>query len=120
MRGGDVCEIEEGEDGTFEQGHEGRDREGQAEEEGLVPKVKKMVAKPTAAEVEQHMATHIPFRNWCPHCVAGKSKIDPHIKKDKGDRTIPKVSLDYMYMTTGKQDEQMGMPILVGREEKSG
>ena len=25
-----------------------------------------------------------------------------------------------MYMTTGKQEEQMGMPILVGREEKSG
>ena len=77
------------------------------------------MAKPTAAEVEQHMATHIPFREWCPHCVAGKSKIDPHHKGARGERTIPKISLDYMYMTTGKQEEQMGMPILVGREEKS-
>ena len=25
-----------------------------------------------------------------------------------------------MYMTTGKREEQMGMPILVGREEQSG
>ena len=106
---GEVCEVDE----------DGDDRGG-AGEEGLVPRIKKIVAKPTAEEVEQHMATHIPFRDWCPHCVAGKSKIDPHIKGNKAERTIPKISLDYMYMTTGKQDEQMGMPILVGREEKSG
>ena len=53
----EMCEVDE----------EGEDHEGGAEGEGLVPKIKKIVAKPTAAEVEQHMATHIPFRDWCPH-----------------------------------------------------
>ena len=91
----------------------------EAEEEGLIPKVKKVVTKPTPEEVERHMATRIPFREWCPHCVAGKSKIDPHLKRSRDERAVAKISLDYMYMATGKQEEQMGMPILVGREEKS-
>ena len=118
--GREVCEVDE------ETGHavgsrgEELHRGEEGAEEGLIPKIKKITTKPTAEEVEQHMATHIPFREWCPHCVAGKSKIDPHLKGNKEERTIPKISLDYMYMTTGKQEEQMGMPILVGREEKSG
>ena len=112
----EMCEVEEDDGDVFGYKAEqlnrgGEDHEGAPEEEGLIPRIKKVVTKPTAVEVEQHMATHIPFRDWCPHCVAGKSKIDPHLKGNKGDRTIPKISLDYMYMTTGKQDEQMGMPI---------
>ena len=27
---------------------------------------------PTEKEVEEHNLTHLPDRNWCPHCVAGK------------------------------------------------
>ena len=79
---GDVCEVEDGEDDVFgsrveEQNRDGEDREGAAEEEGLIPRIKKVVTMPTAAEVEQHMATHIPFRDWCPHCVAGKEQDRP-------------------------------------------
>ena len=133
--GREMCEVdEEDEEDAFDRWMrpfnpdvEGRDEEGviaenheEAEEEGLIPKIKKVVTKPTPEEVERHMVTHIPFREWCPHCVAGKSKIDPHLKRSRDERAIPKISLGYMYMTTGKQEEQMGMPILVGREEKSG
>ena len=28
---------------------------------------------PTAAELEEHRLTHIPYRNWCPWCVRGKA-----------------------------------------------
>ena len=41
---------------------EGKPDHGEEEEEGLVPKIKKIVAKPTPEEVERHMASHIPFR----------------------------------------------------------
>ena len=29
-------------------------------------------------EVEQHELTHLPFRNWCRHCVRAKGKESPH------------------------------------------
>ena len=29
-------------------------------------------------EVEEHMVTHIPFRDWCAYCVKGKRKSQPH------------------------------------------
>ena len=111
-----MCAVDE--DDVFRDEAPEGDHGGELDEEGLIPKTKKITTKPTEEEVEQHMATHIPFRDWCPYCVAGKSKIDPHLKGNKGQRTTPKISLDYMYMTTGKQDEQIGMPILVGREEQ--
>ena len=84
--GREICEMED------LQGHKAMEHErkheedrdstdhGEAEEEGLIPKIKRRVTKPTPEEVEQHMVTHIPFREWCPHCVAGKSKTDPHLR----------------------------------------
>ena len=62
-----MCEVEDGEDDVFggkaeEQNRDGEDHERAAEEEGLIPRIKKVVKKPTAEEVERHMATHIPFR----------------------------------------------------------
>ena len=42
------------------------------EEEGLVPRVAKYVYTPTAQEMEEHCATHIPAKAWCPACVEGK------------------------------------------------
>ena len=72
----EMCVADEDDGGVFgykaEQPNRGEDQEEAPEEEGLIPKIKKAVAKPTAEEVEQHMATHIPFRDWYPHCVAGK------------------------------------------------
>ena len=88
---GDVCEVEDGRDDVFgcraeEQNHDGGDHERAAEGEGLIPRIKKVVKKPTAEEVDRHMATHIPFRDWCPHCVAGKSKTDhkEDLSEDEG------------------------------------
>ena len=27
--------------------------------------------RPSQAEVDAHMTTHLPFRSWCPHCARG-------------------------------------------------
>ncbi len=39
-------------------------------------KIKKMLDPklPTAEEVRQHDITHMPYRNWCPHCVRGRGE----------------------------------------------
>ena len=61
------------------------EQEGQQEEEGeaVQPKVIWTPKRPTVKEVEEHNLTHLPFRNWCIFCVKGKSKDDPHRRKDQ-------------------------------------
>ena len=97
-----------------------REEEQGAEEEGMKPKTKSAPIMPSRKEVEEHMTTHIPFRNWCAHCVRGKSKSNPHRQTLRDINEVPEVSLDYMYMGSGSDEEQLGMPILVARDRKTG
>ena len=30
--------------------------------------------EPTRKEWDEHMLTHIPYRNWCPFCVKGRGR----------------------------------------------
>ena len=94
-------------------------KEAPEEDEGGKPKVATTTMRPSKKEVEEHMATHIPFRSWCAHCVAGKGKSNPHPREVNKDREVPEVSLDYMYMQSGRDVEQLGMPILVAKDRKS-
>ena len=89
-----------------------RRKEEQEEEdsEGHRPKYKVVSDKPSKREVEEHMLTHIPFRDWCPHCVRGKSKATPHRKRKEGeDEEVPVISVDYMFMETEDKDAGRGM-----------
>ena len=71
-----------------------KDEEG---EEARMIKGKKAVRQPNQEEYDAHMRTHIPFRKWCPHCVKGKRKNDPHrTLKDKEEQEVPTISWDYM------------------------
>ena len=48
--------------------------EGEGIEEECQPvKVSPSPMMPTAAEVEEHRISHIPFRNWCRECIEGKA-----------------------------------------------
>ena len=97
-----------------------REEEHGTEEEGRKPKMKNAPIMPSRKEVEEHMTTHIPFRNWCAHCVRGKSKSNPHRQTLRDINEVPEVSLDYMYMGSVSDEEQLGMPILVARDRKTG
>ena len=39
-------------------------------------RVRKLVdpKRPSKQEVGEHFLSHLPFRNWCPHCMKGKAK----------------------------------------------
>ena len=54
---------------------------------------------PTKKEVEEHNLTHLPFRNWCPHCVAGKGKAASHFKQERQDG-MPEIHVDYCFLST--------------------
>ena len=82
--------------------------------------------KPSEREVRDHERTHLPFRDWCKHCVFGKAKNDPHrSSKEEGDG-IPKISMDYMYLKEREHEGnrpaevegEEGMPIVVIKDSK--
>ena len=49
-----------------------------------------------------HNATHVPFRDWCPICVASRGRSSPHrrVVVNKTADTLPKFQTDYMFIRT--------------------
>ena len=41
--------------------------------------------KPTQREREEHEATHVPFRDWCVHCMMGRGRTHHHVAKQKSE-----------------------------------
>ena len=72
---------------------------------------------PSKAEVEAHYLTHVPYRNWCPHCVRGRGKDLDHRKGLDEDRRVREFSFDYCFPG---DDKGKKLTILVGRERVTG
>ena len=55
---------------------------------------------PTDAARMAHNATHVPFRDWCPFCVANRGRSSPHrrVVVNKTADTLPKFQTDYMFI----------------------
>ena len=60
------------------------------------------IYQPSAAEIEEHRIDHIPYRNWCPWCVRGKSCGEQHRQRHK-QRQIPIIAMDYFFITPDKR-----------------
>ena len=67
------------------------------DEEVLNPKVRKGPVEPTREEIEYHNITHLPFRNWCDHCVKGKGVSNPHLKSSPQVKLIGGLHFDYWF-----------------------
>ena len=61
------------------------------EEDGAAPRVAKDIYIPTARDMEEHCATHIPAKDWCPACVEGELSNPSHKRTVDGDKTVPEV-----------------------------
>ena len=57
---------------------------------------------PTDAARMAHTATHVPFRDWCPICVASRGRSSPHrrVVVNKTADTLPIFQTDYMFIRT--------------------
>ena len=87
-------------------------------EEGQVPRVPTHGYKPSQEEVDKHNACHIPFRSWCPFCVAGKAKNEPHRPTEElraGDTNV--VQIDYTFL--GDKVDDTGPAENVGADSDS-
>ena len=107
----------EGEEGvTRTENPEDNRGEDQEADEATQPKTRAAPTQPSREEVEKQMVTHLPFRDWCPHCVRGKPGSKPH-KSNQSVHEIPTVAVDYMFMHTNQNEqEESGMPILVTKD----
>ena len=68
--------------------------------------------KPTREEVARHNLTHLPYRSWCPHCLACRRNNAAHHKSSSEERSLPLFVSDYCFVR--KPDEKL-VTILVGR-----
>ena len=73
---------------------------------------------PTLKEKEEHNLTHLPYRSWCPACVAGRGRGPLHRKrKEEAEEERPlTVCLDFWY--PGKGFRPWGEEEQEGEEEE--
>ena len=81
-------------------------------------KVVRKPMEPSRAARERHEACHLPYADWCRHCVMARSLASQHrVKKHSTAKEVPVVSGDFCFMS---QENQVGTtPIHVMRDHNS-
>ena len=135
---------EKEEAGEKEESTEDKDKDKEEVEvegaESAKPKLLRSPGMPSRREWEEHQLTHLPFRDWCPHCVQCRSQNNPHRRSAQDDkdeeeknRSMTTVAFDYAYLnekmnkiTEDEYDklrskgERTNKPIVVVHDRKSG
>ena len=67
-----------------------------------------------------HNTTHVPFRDWCPICVATRGRSSPNrrVVVNKTADTLPKFQTDYMFIRTVAESKTQ--PCITFVETRSG
>ena len=86
------------------------------DQESLVPRQVPNVTQPTQKEVDDHSKTHLTFRNWCPHCVKGKSVERNYSASEHEPSCLPCFSADYLFL--GEKDTEGTAPILTLKDDE--
>ena len=73
--------------------------------------------KPSHAEIDEHMQTHLPYKSWCRHCVRGRGRQSPH-QAGTQEPTLCEVHFDYGFLGKENQPGQT-VPTMVVKERKS-
>ena len=69
---------------------------------------------PSKADWERHVVSHMPFRDWCRHCVVGRSLERRHQRHPGHDDQYPLVCIDYGYLSG------VVTPMLVAKDRRTG
>ena len=96
-------------------------------EEGRVPNAMTVPEGPSHQEREEHNLTHIPFRDWCEHCVRARARRRAHrrrkkeIKKEELQR-VTRIYMDFYTMVSEKrrsEKKQRGCAMKRKREKET-
>ena len=82
--------------------------------------------QPTQQQLEDHRIDHLPYRSWCPECVAARATGEQHHKRTEAKR-ITTFSMDYLYLTKSRivtKEElidggQVEMKVLVAKDSQT-
>ena len=78
------------------------------DEEGfLCPPCVPEPKEPSPEDVARHNLTHIPYRSWCPHCVAARKNNQAHKQGSSAPRTIPLLVFDYAFIKDADTQEML-------------
>ena len=72
---------------------------------------------PTAAMIQAHAATHLPYRSWCAECVSGRRDNVPHKAVGAEALEVPEVCMDYAFVR--RTDETDCCTLLIMRDRSS-
>eukprot|EP00972_Heterocapsa_arctica_P070219 10373155-Heterocapsa_arctica.AAC.1 len=63
---------------------------------------------PSRMEVDERIATHIPYSAWCPHCVIGGGRDMHHFMKDAEEVAMrgPLIAADYGFLSDRKESRE--------------
>ena len=88
--------------------------------EAKTARIQRTPESPTDAVRMADNATHVPFRDWCPICVASRGRSSPHIRVvvNKTADTLPKFQTDYMFIRTVAESKTQ--PCITFVETRSG
>ena len=101
--GGELCPLED--DGTDAVAIENGMDEEDEPKENAKPKILRSPTEPTKREREEHALTHVPFRDWCAHCVRGRGISSPHPRSsERSEDSVPLIAGDYGF-PGDKRDE---------------
>ena len=65
---------------------------------------------PSKEEIARHNLTHLPYRNWCPHCLASRRPNSAHrSSKTSSERSIPVFVADYFFVRKPNEDLLTGL-----------
>ena len=78
---------------AFEINSEEESELGDVPQEGQQVIMRAVGKPPSQKELDEHMLTHIPYRNWCKHCISGRGQNDDHKHQLEGrEQEIPTLS----------------------------
>lgn len=83
----------------------------------VVPKGLPSPSLPSKAKVEHHNSTHLPYRSWCPCCVAGRRGNNAHFANREEGRAKPLFCADCCFV--GESEDNKNSSVLVGRVYQS-
>ena len=68
--------------------------------------------KPTAREREEHEATHMPFRDWCTHCMMGRGRTHLHVSKKRSEDLSrrPTIGMDHYFLKPNSTASSQTIP----------